>query len=715
VVVDENLEVLHFRGETGKFLQAAQGEPQSNLLRMVRPNVVPALRAAMALARRDLLPVRSEGVQVERAESAALCDLVIVPVSGVPQVESRLFLVLFDAGAKASDAAGSANPKDATEPKDAATVARLNQELEATKAYLQSLVDDQDHANDELNAANEELISGNEELQSMNEELETAKEELQSTNEELLTVNDELQHRNQELGVVNADLVHLLSTVDMPVIILDPALCIRRFTPRARNIFNRQPSDVGRPIADFRSNLQGNELATQIADAVARNAMRESEMQDLHGVWYRLQIRPYQSTDGGPGGSILSLVNIDALKRTVHSAELARAESDRANRAKDEFLATLSHEIRTPLSSMLMQAQLLRFGPTDTAQTTRAANIIERGVRAQVKLIDDMLDVSRIVTGKLKMEMKAIELGNVIRTALDDVSANAAKKAIRTTVSLDERTGRVLGDASRLRQVMVNLLSNAIKFSAQGSEVHTTLERTADTARISVSDTGSGIDPAFLPKIFDRFAQADETTTRKHGGLGLGLAIARHIVEAHGGSIEASSAGKGKGARFSVRLPLSIARMAPAEPLRLTAESTPEAPVPASPFSAGLLGRRVLVVDDDAETRDTVAEVLRNHGAAVWVAGSAREAMARVEQGALDLVVCDIAMPDEDGYSLIRRIRSRGPERDGDIPALALTAFAGAENRARALAAGFQLHMAKPVDGEQLTQALMALVKQPTA
>ncbi|MFM2420277.1 MAG: hypothetical protein RL385_5000, partial [Pseudomonadota bacterium] len=201
----------------------------------------------------------------------------------------------------------------------------------------------------------------------------------------------------------------------------------------------------------------------------------------------------------------------------------------------------------------------------------------------------------------------------------------------------------------------------------------------------------------------------------KHGGLGLGLAIARHIVEAHGGSIEASSAGKGKGARFSVRLPLSIARMAPAEPLRLTAESTPEAPVPASPFSAGLLGRRVLVVDDDAETRDTVAEVLRNHGAAVWVAGSAREAMARVEQGALDLVVCDIAMPDEDGYSLIRRIRSRGPERDGDIPALALTAFAGAENRARALAAGFQLHMAKPVDGEQLTQALMALVKQPTA
>ncbi|MFM2419665.1 MAG: hypothetical protein RL385_4388, partial [Pseudomonadota bacterium] len=203
----------------------------------------------------------------------------------------------------------------------------------------------------------------------------------------------------------------------------------------------------------------------------------------------------------------------------------------------------------------------------------------------------------------------------------------------------------------------------------------------------------------------------------KHGGLGLGLAIARHIVEAHGGSIEASSAGKGKGkgARFSVTLPLSITRTAPAEPLRLTAEGAPDVPPPASPFSSVLLAQRVLVVDDDVETRDTVAEVLRNHGAAVWVAASASEALARIEQGALDLLVCDIAMPGEDGYSLIRRIRSRGPERHGDIPALALTAFAGAENRALALAAGFQQHLAKAVDGEQLTQALVVLAKQRKA
>jgi two-component system CheB/CheR fusion protein len=712
VLVDEELEVLQFRGETGNFLQAAQGEPQTNLLRMVRPNVVPALRATMAQARRDMLPVRSEGLQVERAESASLCNLLIIPVGGVPKPDSRLFLVLFETGPRTSDAVQVPLPKAEPAPKDAAAVARLTQDLEATKAYLQSLVDDQDHANDELNAANEELVSGNEELQSMNEELETAKEELQSTNEELLTVNDELQHRNQELGVVNADLGHLLSTVDIPVIILDPALRIRRITPRARNIFNLQTSDVGRPIADFRSNLRDVPLAAHIADAVARNVVHESEVQDLRGVWYRLQIRPYAFTDGSPAGSILSLVDIDTLKRNVHSAEVAKAESDRANRAKDEFLATLSHEIRTPLSSMLMQAQLLRFGPTDAAQTARAANIIERGVRAQVKLIDDMLDVSRIVTGKLKMEMKPLELGNVIRAALDDVSANAEKKAISMTVSLDEGCGRVLGDASRLRQVLVNLLGNAIKSSTEGSEVHTTLERTGDAARISVSDTGSGIDPAFLPKIFNRFAQADETTTRRHGGLGLGLAIAHHIVEAHGGSIEASSAGQGKGALFRVTLPLAMPRAVAEVPLRLTADSESGAALATSPFSTLLLGQRVLVVDDDAETRDTVAEVLRNHGAAVWVAGSASEALERIERDTFDLLVCDIAMPGEDGYSLIRRIRARAPEHGGATPALALTAFAGAENRARALAAGFQQYLAKPVDMDQLTQTLVTLAKR---
>jgi len=710
-LVDEQLEVLQFRGETGEFLQAAQGEPQTSLLKMVRPNVVVTLRAAMAQARRDMALVRTPNVLVGRSGDGATCDLVILPVTGLSADGRPLFLVLFEAAqARAAEPTGDAARTAPRPPADEAAM-RLSQELESTKAYLQSLIDDQDRGTDELNAANEELISGNEELQSMNEELETAKEELQSTNEELLTVNDELQHRNQELAVVNGDLVHLLSTVDVPVIILDAQLRIRRFTPKARNIFNLLPTDLGRPFSDFRSNLRSDDLEQQIRMAMEHDAMHESEVQDHRGCWYRLRIRPYASIDGTASGSILSLVDIDALKRNLRSAEEARAEADRANRAKDEFLATLSHEIRTPLSSMLMQSQLLGRGPDDPALTRRAAEIIERGVRAQVKLIDDMLDVSRIVTGKLKMEMKPIELGGVIRAALEDVSAPAQKRRIRLTIALDEASGRVLGDAGRLRQVLGNLLGNAIKFSDEGAEVHLALERVGGSSRITVHDTGSGIEPAFLPRIFQRFAQADESSTRKHGGLGLGLAIAHHIVEAHGGTLEAHSAGKGRGASFVVTLPLCAA---PATPESSALPGAGKA-IQAEAGIGQLSGQHILVVDDDIETRDTVAEVLRQAGGTVQVAASAREAMARFVREVPDLFVCDIAMPDEDGYSLMHRIRGLGAAHGADTPALALTAFAGADNRKRALAAGFQLHLVKPVDMVELVDALVELSTRKAA
>jgi two-component system CheB/CheR fusion protein len=267
----------------------------------------------------------------------------------------------------------------------------------------------------------------------MNEELETAKEELQSTNEELTTVNDELHTRNQEMGEVNSDLLNLLSTVDLPVLILDVNKRIRRFTPKARGILNIIPSDIGRPLDDIKPNLQVANLEQLISEVIETITVHESEVQARDGRWYRMQIRPYKTIDNKIDGAILSLIDIDGLKHHVNEMEEAKVEAERANRSKDEFLAVLSHEIRTPLTSMLMQAQSLGRGSTD-AKVKRAAETIERGTRTQMKLVDDLLDVSRIVAGKLKIESTLVDLGAVINEAVETVSAPAEKKALKVNI-----------------------------------------------------------------------------------------------------------------------------------------------------------------------------------------------------------------------------------------------------------------------------------------
>ena len=286
----------------------------------------------------------------------------------------------------------------------------LEQELAATKEYLQIVIAEHGRTNEDLGTVNEELVSGNEELQSMNEELETAKEELQSINEELTTVNDELQNRNHEMTQVNSDLLNLLTTVDIPILILDSERRIRRFTPKARRILNVLAADVGRPFADIRTNIDVPDLDHQVAEILETMTMRESEVRDRDGHWYRLQIRPYKTTDNRIDGAILSLVDINALKDLIKTAEEANLEAKRANVAKDEFLATLSHELRTPLASILMRAQLLRRGSIEEAKIRQSAEAIEAGVRVQLQLIDDLLDVSRIVTGRLSMDVHPVDL-----------------------------------------------------------------------------------------------------------------------------------------------------------------------------------------------------------------------------------------------------------------------------------------------------------------
>lgn len=376
----------------------------------------------------------------------------------------------------------------------------------------------------------------------------------------------------------------------------------------------------------------------------------------------------------------------------------ARAEAEEANRAKDDFLATLSHELRTPLNAMLGWAQLLRTGKLTDGGRVRALETIERNAKLQAQLVEDILDVSRIIAGKLRLRVRDIDLTPIIAGALDAVRPAADAKGVTVSLALDFGAGLILGDAERLQQVVWNLLSNAVKFTPKGGRVDVRAQRRSGSVVLRVSDSGRGIAPEFLPHVFDRFRQADSTMTRQQGGLGLGLAIVRHLVELHGGTVEAASAGPGHGATFTVTLPMRAERDA-ALPL-----DTPAAPglVERDGETPDLAGVRVLVVDDEEDARTLVRTVLEQHGADVCIASSCAEALALFEERPPTVLVSDVAMPGEDGYALIRKVRARAVDQGGDVAAVALTACASVDDSRQALLAGFQMHVPKPIETEDL-------------
>ncbi len=388
--------------------------------------------------------------------------------------------------------------------------------------------------------------------------------------------------------------------------------------------------------------------------------------------------------------------------------QAARRQAEEANRTKDEFLATLSHELRTPLNAILGWVQVLRTGKLDPAAGAKALETIERNARSQAQLIADLLDVSRIITGKLRLDFKPVELRRIIDSALESVRPAADAKGILLDISIGPLASPVLGDADRLQQVIWNLLSNSIKFTSRGGRVEVRLREVGGNAVIRVNDSGIGIRPDFLPYVFDRFRQAEGSITRTHGGLGLGLSIVRHLIELHGGTAEVESAGEGQGATFTVRLPLR-AELAEDDPLDRTG-------VTPGLFSAPdlLAGVRVVVVEDEADTRELLAVALQQCGAEVAAFGSVPEALAAFDRAVPDVLLSDIGVPGEDGYSLIRKVRSREPALGGNVPAAALTAYARAEDRLRALEAGYQTHLAKPIDPAELIATVARLAGRQT-
>jgi PAS domain S-box-containing protein len=372
-----------------------------------------------------------------------------------------------------------------------------------------------------------------------------------------------------------------------------------------------------------------------------------------------------------------------------------------ANRVKDEFLATLSHELRSPLSAILGWSRLLRQDISDRDLTDRALDSIDRNVRAQTQLVDDLLDVSRIISGRLRLDVQTVELAPIIAAAVEIVRPAADPKDLRLDAVLDFQAF-VSGDPGRLQQVFLNLLSNAVKFTPKGGRVQVRLHRTESVAEVVVSDTGPGIAPELLSHVFERLWQADSSTTRRHGGLGLGLAIARHLVELHGGSIQAESPGPGGGATFTVRLPVA--------PISVGREAPTRGPASADGDASGLSGVRILVVEDEPDTRDMLERILSRRGAEVRAVASAPETLDLLEEWLPDVLISDIGMPGEDGYALIRRVRSLPQDGGGRVPAIALTAYVKADDRRKALAAGFQTHVGKPVDPDELALVVAGLV-----
>ena len=392
----------------------------------------------------------------------------------------------------------------------------------------------------------------------------------------------------------------------------------------------------------------------------------------------------------------------DTLRDVLGREQAARSAAEAANRTKDEFLATLSHELRSPLNAILNWITLLRAGRVNADRMSLAYEAIERNTRLQVKLIEDLLDVSRIISGKMRLEIALVELASVITAALESVRPAAEAKAIHIEARLDPTLGPVSGDAARLQQVVWNLLSNAVKFTSKGGRVEVRTSSRESRAEIEIRDNGRGIEPHFLPHLFERFRQADPSTTRSEGGLGLGLAIVRQLVELHGGTVTARSAGHGKGATFTVSLPLPALRLS--SPLATTPDPDPES----------LAGIRAVVIDDDPDSRQAITAVLEEWGAQVTAVESARQGLEVIARSPVDVVVSDIAMPVDDGYAFIRELRARGSGSD-QIRALALTAYAGMAEPAKLLAAGYDEHLAKPADARDLVNAIWRLAQRQSS
>ena len=515
------------------------------------------------------------------------------------------------------------------------------------------------------------------------------------------------------------------SVRDYAIFILDTQGYIITWNAGAENIKGYRAEEIiGKHFSIFypEEDLKWDKPGYELKEATAVGRFEDEGWRlrkDGSRFWANVIITALRDKDGNLCGFGKVTRDLTERKRAEEQRlqlareQVARSEAEAASRAKDEFLATISHELRTPLNAILGWGRMLRKGNLNEENLNRGLDTIERNAKLQTQLIDDLLDVSRIISGKIRLTLMTIELPPIIEAAVDSIQPAAEAKNIRLQLLLDSDAGLVSGDPDRLQQIVWNLLSNAVKFTDRGGRVQVRLLRRNSHVEILVSDTGKGISPEFLPYVFDRFRQADSSLTRLHGGLGLGLSIVRHLVELHGGSVQAQSPGLGMGATFIVQLPIIVAHSSERfsqndDEVNLSRAEHREV-LDSSPSLEGL---SILVIDDEADARELLTLILEEQKAQVTAVASAAEAYETLEWLEPNLIVSDIGMPGEDGYAFIRNVRSKeARERQGWRPAVALTAHARIEDRLRALSAGYQAHVAKPVEPAELVAVIASLLR----
>jgi two-component system, chemotaxis family, CheB/CheR fusion protein len=819
VVVKVDGTIVHASERAGDFLRYRAGEPSHNLVTLVMPELRLELRTTLFQATQTGKSVEARRVKIARDGRERYVNMTARPFRDAAAAETFV-LVLFD---EVEDSMGPELPIGEA-PADS-LAAKLEEELQRTREHLQSTIEQSETSTEELKASNEELQALNEELRSASEELETSKEELQSINEELTTVNQELKCKVDEITKANDDLQNLIASTDLATIFVDGRLHIKRFTPRAADLFNIIPTDVGRSLLDITHRLDYQDLAKDAQRVFESLTQVEREVRSVDGRFFIARLLPYRTAEHRIDGALLTFFDISRRRRAeedlrigeermrlvvqstqdyaiittdreglttswnagaermfgyteeemigqsldriftpedrehgepdkerMHAREdgraiderwhlrkdgsrffcsgvmtplhdgglrgyakiardltdlkrvegereanlqrerRIRADAQQAAALKDEFLAVMSHELKHPLNLINVNADLLTRlkGVRELPAAARAAETIQRAVAGQARIIDDLLDLSRLHTGKLTLSLSEVDIVELVREAVALVQADSSTSELNIEMALPDASVPVLADPIRVEQMVWNLLGNAIKFTPAGGSVRIELHCEDDGhARIDVIDTGQGIDPDLLPRIYDMFGQAGTSLQRNRGGMGIGLALVRQLVDLHHGRIEIASEGVGRGTRCSIWLPLSATRVGGDD---------------SADVLESMEGLRVLVVDDARETVNSFQLLLELEGATVFPAYGGEEALGIVQREEIDLLLSDIGMPGMDGHQLIRAVRAM--PRYAALPAIAMSGYGRPDDVRAALASGFTRHMTKPVAIDRLLQTI---------
>jgi PAS domain S-box-containing protein len=534
---------------------------------------------------------------------------------------------------------------------------------------------------------------------------ERLRDELAVHQAELKAQNEELRQARIALEAGLERYTQLFDFAPTGYACIDAYGTITELNLAAANLLGRARSRlIGNPLTLYVVERDAQSFNAAIAAARADESTGTCEVRLRHVSGERIVVRISARALKAGETLLLALEDVTAQRRLEESRKLAEERLRETDRRKDEFLALLSHELRTPLTVLLMHSEFLHRMQGLPPKAHRSLEVLRRSAHAQARLVDDLLDVSRIITGKMTMTFDSVDLRAIVRATVESFADQAEGAQIRLLARIDSDVPPTSGDASRLQQAISNVISNALKFTPQGGEISVTLSQAAGQARIEIRDTGVGIEPDVLPHIFERFWQADQSMTRSRGGLGLGLSIVQSIAQGHGGRVEAQSEGVGKGSTFVMTFPLR-----PSSPKTSSPSAEP------MHQNSQLAGAHLLVVEDDPGTRETISEALVDAGADVRVAESARAAVRALDEFTPDLLLCDIGMPEEDGCDLLRRVRARGREHGGAVRALAVTAYATPDDRARTRAAGFEGHLVKPFDASQLLTAVSEALARPKA